>query len=196
MSPNLSGPMFRDFLPYHQQWFQRFYDYLEDLSFCESKADYSFFIFRKGALIIILLIYVDDILIASDNKQVVDELKVLLDQQFKLKDLCDLKFFLGLEVARTTNGISLCQRRYILDLLSDIGMLGCKPAKIPIDPNVKLNKYEGKALQDPSSYRRLIGRLLYLTITRLDITSVVNRLSQFMAHPREPHLYATNKVLQ
>ena len=83
-----------------------------------------------------------------------------------------------------------------LDLLNDAGMMGCKLAKVPMDPNIKLNKYEGKALQDPSSNRRLIGRLLYLTITRLDITFAVNRLSQFMAYPRESHLNAANKVLQ
>ena len=125
-----------------------------------------------------------------------DELKVLLDQQFKLKDLGDLKLVLGLEVAKTASGINLCQRKYILDLLNDADMMGCKPAKIPVEPNVKLNKYEGKALQDPSSYRRLIGRLLYLTLTIPDITFVVNQLSQFMAYPREPHLCAANKVLQ
>ena len=61
-----------------------------------------------------------------------------------------------------------------LDLLNDVGMMGCKLAKVPMDPNIKLSKYEGKALQDPSSNRRLIGRLLYLTITRPDITFVVN----------------------
>ena len=99
-------------------------------------------------------------------------------------------------MARTASGINLCQRKYTLDLLSNAGMMGCKPTKIPIDPNIKLGKYEGKELQDPSSYRRLIGRLLYLTITRPNITFVVNRLSQFMAHPREPHLNAANKVLQ
>lgn len=139
--------------------------------------------------------YDDDILIASDNKQAVDELKVLLDQQFKLKILGDLKFFLGLKVARTTDGINLCQRKYKLELLSDAGMLGCKLAKIPMDPNLKLNKYEGKEVQDPSSYRRLVGRLLYLTITKPDTTFAMHRLSQFTAHPRKPHLNATNKVV-
>ena len=104
-------------------------------------------------------------------------MKILLDQQFKLKDLGDLKFFLGLEVARTTDGINLCQRKYTLKVLGDTGMLGCKPAKVPMDQSLKLSKYEGKELQDPSSYRRLIGRLLYLTITRPDITFAMNRLS-------------------
>ena len=179
-----------------RQWFTKFSTALVLLGFTQSKADYSLFIKKNSTSFIALLVYVDDILIASDNKQVVYELKILLDQQFKLKDLGDLKFFLGLEVARTTDGINLCQRKYTLEVLGDVGMLGCKPAKVPMDQNLKLSKYEGKELQDPSSYRRLIGRLLYLTITRPDITFAVNRHSQFMAHPREPHLLAAHKVLQ
>ena len=146
------------------------------LGFTQSKAVYSLFIKKTSTSFIALLVYVDGILIASDNKQAVEELKILLDQQFKLKDLGDLKFFLSLEVARTNNCINLCQRKYTLEVLGDASMLGCKPAKVPMDQNLKLSKYEGKELHDPSSYKRLIGRLLYLTITRPDITFAMNRL--------------------
>ena len=81
----------------------------------------------------------DDILIASDNKVAVNELKVMLNQKFKLKDLRKLKFFLGLEVAKSTQGINLCPKKYSLELLSDLGLLGSKPVKTPMEQDLRPN---------------------------------------------------------
>ncbi|XP_065626372.1 uncharacterized mitochondrial protein AtMg00810-like [Quercus suber] len=133
---------------------------------------------------------------SSNDQEEVNQFKVLLDQKFKLKDLGDLMFFLDLEVARSEKGIVLCQRKYALEVLKVAGLLGCKPVKKPMQQNVKLSKYGGDVLHDPSSYSRLIGRLLYLTITQPDITFVVHKLSQYMSKPRRPHLATTHRILQ
>ena len=178
-----------------RQWFFKFSQAIIDEGFTQSNADHSLFIKTNGDSFIALLVYVDDIVIASNNDKSVENLKVLLDKRFKLKDLGQLKYFLVLEVARSDKGISVSQRHYALELLSDAGVLGCKTRNSPMNPTVKLSQTEGELLEDPLVYRRMIGKLLYLTITRPDLTYSVNRLSQFMTASRSPHLQAARHVL-
>ncbi|RVW47850.1 Retrovirus-related Pol polyprotein from transposon RE1 [Vitis vinifera] len=86
------------------------------------------------------------------------------------KDLGKLKYFLGIEITQSSSGVVLSQRKYALDILEETGMLDCKPVDTPMDPNVKLIPGQGEPLGVPGRYRRLVGKLNYLTITRPDIS--------------------------
>jgi len=152
-----------------RQWFSKFSNTLLKLGFIQSKSDYSLFTRLQGSSFIALLVYVDDIVLAGNDSEALSTFTLLLNQQFQLKDLGDLKFFLGLEIARNSTGISLCQCKYALEILEDSGLLACKPSKLPMDPNLRLSQHEGLLLADPTPYRRLVGRLLYLSLTRPDL---------------------------
>ncbi|GJS30953.1 uncharacterized mitochondrial protein-like protein [Tanacetum coccineum] len=118
-----------------------------------------------------------------------------LNDEFSIKDHRLLKYFLGIEVAKTKDGLVLSQQKYTLDILENSGKMGCKPSAFPIEQGLKLDKGESESRVNASQYRRLIGRLLYLQATRPDITYSVNILSQFVADPRNNHLEAANRVL-
>ena len=121
------------------QWFSKFSTVLLQEGFLKSASNHSLFVKTYGSTFIALLVYVDDIIIANNNKEEVDKLKCSLDNQFKLKDLGDLKYFLELEIARFARAIFINQRQYALKLLSNVGSLGCKPATTPTEVNLKFS---------------------------------------------------------
>ncbi|KAF5464587.1 hypothetical protein F2P56_014656 [Juglans regia] len=139
---------------------------------------------------------VDDIVIGNSNLEVVDNMKAYLHSQFKIKNLGILKYFLGLEIARSAVSIHLCQRKYSLEILVDTGLLGCKSVNTPMEINHKLTHSSSGLLVDSTRYRRLNGRLIYLTITRPNITYAVNILIQFMDKLAKTHMHDAHRVLK
>ena len=118
----------------------------------QSKSDYSLFTYGSGASLVILLVYVDHIILACRSTAMMSQVQKILQSLFKLKVLGDLKYFLGLELAKFSAGICLSQRKYTLSLLDDTGFLDCKPTLLPMELNMHLNATDGDLLEDQSLY--------------------------------------------
>ena len=115
-----------------RQWYSKFSLSLIAFGFTQSKADYSLFTKVDNSSFVALLVYVDNIIVAGNCSSSIKSLKSFLHSQFKIKDLSCLRYFPGLEVARSSKGIHLCQRKYVLDILAD-RTLANKPLKLPLE---------------------------------------------------------------
>ncbi|MCH87512.1 LTR retrotransposon like protein, partial [Trifolium medium] len=177
-------------------WFSKLAGALKRYGFEQSYADYSLFTLHKGSIQVNVLIYVDDLIISGNNNTAIQTFKQYLNTCFHMKDLGTLKYFLGIEVARSPTGLFLCQRKYALDIISEAGLLGAKPAGFPLEQNHQLPLANGPPISDPERYRRLVGRLIYLSVTRPELSYCVHILAQFMHSPRQEHWDAALRVVR
>lgn len=168
-----------------------------DACYKQSHHDHSLFIRRDAHTTSFLVVYVDDIVITGNNVDVIADLKKYTLSNIELPNLGPLKYFLGIEIAGSIDGIFLNQQKYALELVTDVGILGAKPFDTSTEQHQKLTTHEFDILLNSKSvsvsddvldyldsYKRLVGRLIYLTITRLDFCYVIQRLSQLMHFPK------------
>jgi Reverse transcriptase (RNA-dependent DNA polymerase) len=177
-------------------WFGRFSQAMKRYGYTQSDSDHTMFYKRRQDKIVVLIIYVDDMIITENDKEEMKRLEDRLCREFEMKNLGGLKYFLGIEVTRNKEGIFLSQRKYILDLLTEIGMLECKPVDTPMVPNIKLEAYTDHTPTNIERYQKLVGKLIYLSHTRPDIAYAVSVVSQFMHSPKEEHLEAVMRIIR
>jgi hypothetical protein len=154
---------------------------LVQLGFVASRGDTSLFIYQKGGVTIFLLIYVDDVVVASSSNQVVEALLADLRQDFALKDLGPLHYFLGIEVEKVKEGIVLSQKKYFAEIIKRAGMERCKSVNTPLSSSEKMSAYKGTPLsvKDSTKYRSIVGALQYLTLSRPYLAHSFNKACNF-----------------
>lgn len=181
---------------------------LVDMGFKQSHYDYSLFTKLVGYDPVIVLVYVDDLIVTRSNQKLFCDTRQEIQKKFKMKDLGELKFFLGIEFSRSNKGILMSQRKYALELISKSGLGGAKPTCTPLEMNQKLTSIqydehinngipEGDTiLADITKCQRLVGKLLYITMTRPDLAFSVQVLSQFMHCPKKSHMEAALRMVR
>jgi hypothetical protein len=179
----------------HRAWYGHIDSFLMSLGFTKSKADSNLYFKTMNNEPVILLLYVDDLFLTGEEK-LIAECKRRLASEFEMKDLGRMHYFLGLEVWQSPERSFLNQGNYTVEILKRFDMLECKPMNTPMEVKLKLLVDTSSDLIDATLYRQIIGSLMYLTNTRLDICFAVNTLSQFLVEPRHVHLVAAKHVMR
>ncbi|KAL5577768.1 hypothetical protein UlMin_019467 [Ulmus minor] len=138
----------------------------------------------------------DDIIVTGSCKEEIEQVILLLNRSFSLKDIGDLNYFLGIEVKATREGLHLSQKRYIEDLLKRSKMDNARPLPTPMVSSLKLTSDEGDPVPNATDYRSIVGGLQYVTITRPEIAYCVNKVCQFMQNPLDLHWKAVKRILR
>ena len=171
-------------------WFEKFSSVVAQQGFTTSPHDTTLFVRRSFAGITFILLYVGDMIITREDSASIRSLQHFLSQHFEMKDLGTLSYFLGFKVTSSSNGYYLSQAKYASDLLSKAGIIDNKIVSTPLEYNAKLTPLDDEPISDATRYHQLVGSLIYLTVTRPDISHTVGMVNEFMDAPRSIH-YAT-----
>jgi transposase InsO family protein len=179
-----------------RNWNKLLHEHLETNRFEQSYVDNC--VYTRDGGNVIVIIWVDDIMIAAKDESLLQEVKDMFKQRFKMKDLGPLSWFLGIEFERKESCFEMNQKKYLEKLLQKFDMKDCKPRATPCDIGVnKMKSEDSKELTDPELYRSMVGSLIYaMTSTRPDICYVVTLLSQYMSKPTNAHLNMAKNVLR
>jgi hypothetical protein len=176
-------------------WYSRIDEYLISVGFSRSPSEPTLYtkVNYRGKILIVCL-YVDDLIFTGDLS--VDDFKNAMKTEFEMTDLGLMKYFLGIEVDQSDDGIFICQTNYANEVLKRFRMLNFKPTATPIATDIKLSKYDEGSYVDPTLYKRLVGSLMYLTTTRPDIMFAVSLISRFMETPKSTHWKVGKRILR
>ncbi|GKD64499.1 retrovirus-related pol polyprotein from transposon TNT 1-94 [Tanacetum coccineum] len=177
-------------------WYDRLKAFLLDHSYTMGLVDNTLFTKKKDLHIIIVQIYVDDIIFESTCQDLCDDFSKIMHDEFEMSMMDELNFFLGLQIKQLVDGIFFNQSKYVKEMLKKFGLEDFKPIRTPMSSESKLTKDEDVEPIDNTKYRGMIGSLLYLTTSRLDIMFSVCLSARFQKAPKTSHLEAVKRTFR
>jgi len=178
-----------------RNWNKILHDYLCENDFVQNSADHCVYSRQTEKERVIVVIWVDDLIIAASNNDSLNCVKKMLTARFKMKDLGKLNYFLGIDFHQNEGYVKMSQKRYILKVLERFNMSDCKPRSTPCEQKLDHNSDDDPV--DPKRYREAVGSLIYLmTCTRPDLSWTVSKLSQYLSNPNEQHWSTVKHVMR
>ena len=177
-------------------WYERLSTFLIESGFSRGKVDTTLFRKDKNSKFILVQIYVDDIIFGATDESLCKDFSNLMQKEFEMSLMGELKFFLGLQVKQTLDEIYIHQTKYTNELLKKFKLDDCKTMSTPMHPSSTLRLDDKDKKVDEKVYRGMIGSLLYLTASRPDIMFSVCLCARFQSDPRESHLIAVKRIFR
>jgi hypothetical protein len=176
--------------------YHRLDTYLKDKEFKRGTADSNLYIKTEDNDLLIVLVYVDDIIFGCNKDSLVQWFSSAMESEFEMSMIGELSFFLGLQITQRSEGMFISQEKYLREMLKRFQMEDSKPVGTPMVTGCKLSKNDDSPDVDQSSYRSMIGSLLYITASRPDIMHAVEMVGRYQVTPKQSHLQVVKRIFR
>ncbi|GJY78447.1 putative ribonuclease H-like domain-containing protein [Tanacetum coccineum] len=177
-------------------WYATLSTFLVKSGYKRETIDKTLFIKKDKKDIMLVQVYMDDIIFGYTKKSWCDDFEALMKSKFQMSSIGELTFFLGLQVKQKEDGIFISQDKYVAEILKKFDFASVKTASTPIETQKPLTKDEDVADVDVHLYRSMIGSLMYLTASRLDIMFAVCACSRYQVTPKTSHLHVVKRIFR